>query len=70
MVQEPARLDSDHAILTRYYELLAELHRAHGQTLYIGRELDRCSVPAVYETLHFARRDFDLPAPKWSVFMR
>jgi ubiquinone/menaquinone biosynthesis C-methylase UbiE len=39
LVQETAQLASDHPALARYYALVGELQRRHGQALHIGREL-------------------------------
>jgi trans-aconitate 2-methyltransferase len=39
LLQETAELDSDQPDLARYYELVAEFQRRHGQRLNIGRDL-------------------------------
>ena len=46
LVQEAARLESDHPALARYYALVGELQRRHGQALHIGRDLTELAARA------------------------
>ena len=53
LLQETAVIESDHPALGRYYELVAELQRWHGQSLNIGHELPALVDRALYRTVSF-----------------
>lgn len=41
-IHETESLEADHPALRRYYELLGEMQRHHGQALYVGAVLEEC----------------------------
>lgn len=61
LVQETAAMYSTNAALARYYELVAELQRRHGQRLDIGRSLPDLVDASRYHTEHVGTRTFTLP---------
>lgn len=60
LVQETATIASEHPVLARYYELVGELQRRHGQRLEIGRELGALVDPALYRVVRAAPRELEL----------
>jgi len=54
LLQETARLESTYPPLARYYDLVAELQRRHGQSLTIGRELPSLVDGSVCRVVAFA----------------
>jgi SAM-dependent methyltransferase len=62
LLQECAVLDSEHPALARYYELVAELQRRHGQSLHIGGELPQLVDRARYRIISFAETSIDVAA--------
>ncbi len=63
LLQETAALESAHPALARYYELVAELQRRHGQTLHIGRELPALMDRGLYRSVSFAETPIPVAAP-------
>ena len=61
LLQETAELDSDHPDLARYYELVTELQRRHGQRLNIGRDLLTLVDGRLYDVIDYAVRPLMLP---------
>lgn len=69
LVQETARLSSPVPQLQRYYGLVAELQRHHGQELEVGAVLGDLAAPAVARgarLLHAGRRRLLVPAASMS----
>jgi SAM-dependent methyltransferase len=62
LLQETAELASDHPALGRYYELVGELQRRHGQSLHIGRELEGLVDTDRYRIASFAQTPLDVSA--------
>jgi SAM-dependent methyltransferase len=62
-VQETAALTSDHPALARYYTLVGELQRRHGQSLHIGRDLVSFVDRARYRIVSAAETPLLLSAP-------
>ena len=56
VVQETARLTSSTPALRRYYELVSEVQRAHGQALDIGDRLADLAVGSGARLLHAGTR--------------
>jgi trans-aconitate 2-methyltransferase len=42
LIQETAQLESDDAVMSRYYDMVGRLQAAYGQALHIGQKLDGC----------------------------
>lgn len=63
ILQETANMESSHPALARYYELVGQLQAHYGQTLYIGRELDRFAASAPYEVAYSSVRHLEQAAP-------
>ena len=63
LLQETASMSSPHPALTRYYELVGELQRRHGQRLDIGRSLAELVDDRLYRIVHTGIRVFALPGP-------
>lgn len=64
LLQETADMQSAHPALARYYELMAEFQRRHGQSFDIGRALEALADPALYRVLHRGPRRFTLSGPR------
>ncbi|MET0792392.1 MAG: class I SAM-dependent methyltransferase [Polyangiaceae bacterium] len=62
LLQEMASMQSAHPALSRYYELVGQLQAHYGQTLYIGRQLQRLAVGAPFRVLHSGVQHFEQPA--------
>ncbi|RYZ08380.1 MAG: class I SAM-dependent methyltransferase [Myxococcales bacterium] len=62
LLQETASMETTHAALNRYYELVARLQAHYGQTLYIGRELQRFAAGAPFSVVHAGIRRFERSA--------
>lgn len=62
LLQETARLASEHPAFCRYYELVAQLQAHYGQRLYIGQELEQLAAGAPFQVLHSQVRRFEQPA--------
>jgi trans-aconitate methyltransferase len=60
VLQETADLASDHPVLGRYYELVGELQRRHGQALHIGRDLEPLVDTTLYRIVDSARTPIDV----------
>jgi ubiquinone/menaquinone biosynthesis C-methylase UbiE len=63
IVQETAALTSNEPALTRYYELVADLQRHHGQDLNVGSRLGQLAAAARLRVVHEALRTFRPPVP-------
>jgi SAM-dependent methyltransferase len=61
LVQETAAMTGSHPALARYYELVGELQRRHGQRLDIGRALADLPDRRVYDVRYSGERRFSLP---------
>lgn len=62
LLQETASMATTHPALNRYYELVATLQAHYGQTLYIGRELERFVIGVPFTVAHSGVRRFERPA--------
>lgn len=62
LIQEIADMASEHPALARYYELVARLQAHYGQTLHIGRHLERLAEGSPFQLRHFQVRRFQQPA--------
>jgi trans-aconitate 2-methyltransferase len=63
-IHETEALETDHPALRRYYELVAQLQRHYGQTLYIGSVLDACFENSGWRMVESRRRILEKPAAK------
>jgi len=61
LLQETAAIAGSHPALARYYELVADLQRRHGQRLDIGRSLSDLLDPRLYNLRYSGERRFSLP---------
>jgi len=61
LLQETAAITGSHPALARYYELVADLQRRHGQRLDIGRSLSELCDPRLYDVRSSGERSFLLP---------
>jgi trans-aconitate 2-methyltransferase len=61
LLQETAAMTGSHPALARYYELVADLQRRHGQRLDIGRSLADLPDPSSYDVRYSGERNFSLP---------
>jgi trans-aconitate 2-methyltransferase len=64
LLQETASITSAHPALGRYYELMLEFQRRHGQNLNIGGELQALVDPALYRVVHAGARPLTLSTPR------
>jgi trans-aconitate 2-methyltransferase len=64
LLQETADMSSAHPALARYYELMAEFQRRHGQSFDIGRQLAALADPALFRSVHVGPRRFTLSGPR------
>lgn len=62
LIQETAELASDHPALARYYEMVAELQRRHGQSLHIGRDLEHLVDQGEYRIADLAHTPLEVGA--------
>jgi hypothetical protein len=63
LLQEVAVLASDHPALARYYDLVGELQRRHGQRLHIGKLLPTLVDPSCYRIRTFDETPIVVAAP-------
>lgn len=64
LLQETADMQSAHPALARYYELMAEFQRRHGQSFDIGQRLATLADPSLYRSVHVGPRRFTLSGPR------
>jgi SAM-dependent methyltransferase len=64
LLQETAEMASAHPALARYYELMAEFQRRHGQAFDIGLGLGELAEPELYRSVHVGPRRFQLSGPR------
>lgn len=64
LLQETAAMTANHPALARYYELVTDLQRRHGQRLDIGRGLAHLPAADQYMVRHSGERHFDLPGSR------
>jgi SAM-dependent methyltransferase len=62
IVHETETLETNHPALQRYYELLAQLQRHHGQTLAVGAILEGCLAGTGWRLIESERRLIEKPA--------
>jgi SAM-dependent methyltransferase len=60
LLQETASMSSAHPALARYYELMAEFQRRHGQAMDIGQRLEPLADTALYDVVRSGPRHFEL----------
>lgn len=70
LLQETAAMTADHPAIARYYELVADLQRRHGQRLDIGRQLPDLVDARLYAVRHSGERRFALPASRMAELHR
>ena len=70
LLQETAAMTGSHPALARYYELVADLQRRHGQRLDIGRALPDLPDARVYDVRHSGKRRFCLPGSRMAELHR
>jgi hypothetical protein len=63
-------LTASHPALARYYELVADLQRRHGQRLDIGRDLRELPDTRLYDVRHSGECRFDLPGSRMAELHR
>ena len=63
-------MTGSHPALARYYELVADLQRRHGQRLDIGRSLSELSDPRLYDVRYSGERRFSLPGVRMAELHR
>lgn len=62
LLQETTRMECPHPTFIRYYQLVGELQRLHGQALYIGRELETLVRAAGLTAFHSEEARFERTA--------
>jgi len=70
LLQETAAMTGSHRALARYYELVADLQRRHGQRLDIGRELSDLPDSRLYDVRYSGERRFCLPGSRMAELHR
>lgn len=70
LLQETAAMTGSHPALARYYELVAELQRRHGQRLDMGRALANLPDARLYDVRHSGERRFSLPGSRMAELHR
>jgi SAM-dependent methyltransferase len=70
LLQETAAMTGSHPSLARYYELVAELQRRHGQRLDIGRALSDLPDSRLFEVRYSGERRFSLPGSRMAELHR
>jgi len=70
LLQETAAMTASHPALARYYELVADLQRRHGQRLDIGRALPDLADSRVYNVRSSGERRFTLPGARMAELHR
>src|SRR5262245_15938059 len=64
LLQETATITGSHPALARYYELVADLQRRHGQRLDIGRALSDLADTCLYDVRYSGESRFSLPGSR------
>jgi SAM-dependent methyltransferase len=70
LLQETAAITGSHPALERYYELVADLQRRHGQRLDIGRALSDLPDSHLYDVRYSGERRFSLPGSRMAELHR
>lgn len=70
LLQETAAMAGSHPALARYYELVADLQRRHGQRLDIGRVLADLPDTRLYDVRYSGERRFSLPGSRMAELHR
>jgi SAM-dependent methyltransferase len=70
LLQETAAMTGSHRALARYYELVADLQRRHGQRLDIGRALSDVPDRRLYDVRYSGERGFSLPGSRMAELHR
>jgi trans-aconitate 2-methyltransferase len=70
LLQETAAITGSHPALARYYELVADLQRRHGQRLDIGRALADLPDTCLYDLRYSGERRFSLPGSRMAELHR
>lgn len=70
LLQETAAMTGSHPALARYYELVADLQRRHGQRLDIGRALPELADTGLYDVRYSGERRFSLPGSRMAELHR
>jgi SAM-dependent methyltransferase len=70
LIQETAAMTGSHPALARYYELVGDLQRRHGQRLDIGRALSELPDSRVYDLRYSGERRFSLPGSRMAELHR
>jgi SAM-dependent methyltransferase len=70
LLQETAEMTGSHPALARYYELVADLPRRHGQRLDVGRALSDLPDAGLYDVRHSGERRFRLPGSRMAELHR
>lgn len=63
-IHETESLETDHPVLRRYYELVAQLQQHYGQTLHVGSVLEACFENSEWRLVESKRRILEKPAEK------
>lgn len=63
-VHETESLNTDHPILRRYYELVAQLQHRYGQTLLVGSLVEGCLKESGWRVVESRRLDLQKPISK------
>jgi SAM-dependent methyltransferase len=70
LLQEAAAMTGSHPALVRYYQLVADLQRRHGQRLDIGRALSDLPDHRMYDVRYSGERRFSLPGSRMAELHR
>lgn len=70
VLQETAAMSSNHRALARYYELVADLQRRHGQQMDIGRDLSDLPDSRLYDVRYSGERRFFLSGSRMAELHR
>lgn len=62
LIHETEEIDSASPALHRYYELLSQMQRHHGQSLHIGSTLDACLAETEWQVMHSQSLVLEKPA--------
>jgi trans-aconitate 2-methyltransferase len=64
LLQETSHMASSHPALARYYELMAEFQRRHGQAMDIGQRLESLADDELFQRVQAGARRFELSGPR------
>ena len=70
LLQETAAMTASHRALARYYQLVADLQRRHGQRLDIGRALSDLADSRLYDVRYSGERRFSLAGSRMAELHR